>query len=107
MYLCVVGNSPVTERGITERGVEMADEKVVVSGLLEREIRPLRNWCEWLGCWQIVVSVEEMFGLLHCGFNVPLRRGEYGEAEYDEIDRFIFYAYARRRLGGQLSAQTS
>lgn len=65
--------------------------KAAAHGLLEREIRPLRNWQEWCERWQATVSLEEMMGLLHCGFNVSLRHHEYGEVDYDEIDRLIFY----------------
>ncbi|MEK7117780.1 MAG: hypothetical protein AAB861_03335 [Patescibacteria group bacterium] len=59
--------------------------------LLSRDIRPIRNWCEWLQRWQAAESFEEMLGLLHCGFNVSLERGEYGEKEHNQIGRLTFY----------------
>ncbi len=69
----------------------MAEVKVVAQGLLERKVRPIQNWHEWLGHWNEAVSVEEMLGLLHYGFNVSLRSYKYGEPEYDGIDRLGTY----------------
>jgi len=65
--------------------------RATAQSLLGREIRPLHNWQEWFERWQMAVSLEEMVGLLHCGFNVSLRHHEYDEVDYDEIDRLVFY----------------
>jgi len=67
------------------------DARATTHPLLSREIRPLSNWHEWLVRWQAAVSIEEMLGLLHVGFNVSIGRHEHGEQEYDDIDRLVFY----------------
>jgi hypothetical protein len=59
--------------------------------LFTREIRPIRNWHEWLERWQAAVSLEEMLGLLHVGFNVSLDCSQWSEKIYSNIDRLIFY----------------
>lgn len=59
--------------------------------LFSREIRPLHNWTEWLVRWYAAVSMEEMLGLLHVGFGVPLDRHEFGEKVPNSINRLIFY----------------
>lgn len=58
---------------------------------LTREIRPIRNWHEWLARWQEAETMEEMLGLLHVGFNASLERGAIWEKTYDKIDRLTFY----------------
>ncbi|MCX6786572.1 MAG: hypothetical protein NTU85_02000 [Candidatus Kaiserbacteria bacterium] len=63
----------------------------VIHTLLTREIRPIRNWYEWLLLWAKTETIEEMLGLLHVGFNVSLEKETPGELEYDEVDRIIFY----------------
>jgi len=62
-----------------------------VHPLLSREIRPLYNWHEWLARWDAALTAEELLGLLHVGFNVPLDRSEHGEKGYDAVDRVLFY----------------
>ena len=57
-----------------------------VHPLLSREIRPLYNWHEWLARWDAALTAEELLGLLHVGFNVPLDRSEHGEKGYDAVD---------------------
>ncbi len=63
----------------------------VVHTLLTREIRPIRNWHEWLARWQAAKDLQWMESLLHVGFSVPLERWQHGEREYNRIDRDIFY----------------
>lgn len=72
-------------------GKDAAKATPPVHPLFTREIRPLRNWHEWLSRWDAAVSMEEMLGLLHVGFAVSLGRREHGEKEYHCIDRLIFY----------------
>ncbi len=67
------------------------DRKPDFHNLFTREIRPIRNWLEFLERWQAAATLEEMLGLLHAGFSVSLERYQYGEKEYDSIDRVIFY----------------
>ncbi len=63
-----------------------------IHDLFSRPIRPIFNWAEWLEHWQKATVIEEMLGLLHVGFNVPVNsRRKYGEKEYTEQDRLIFY----------------
>ncbi len=61
--------------------------EVTLQGLLNREVRPIHNWHEWLLCWGKAENFQYMESLLHVGFNVPVG----GEKEYDSIDRYIFY----------------
>ena len=63
----------------------------ILHNLFTREIRPTRNWKEWRERWQAAVTIEEMVGLLHFGFDVPLECMQHGEQEYDNIDRLSFY----------------
>ena len=62
-----------------------------IHDLFSREIRPIRNWCEWLERWQSAATLEEMLGLLHVGFNVPIEKTCYEETEYHYKDKIIFY----------------
>lgn len=59
--------------------------------LSSRDIRPIKNWHEWLARWQSTSLFQEMLGLLHVGFDVPLDRLEYAEPEYNSTDRVEFY----------------
>ncbi len=70
---------------------EKKERESLVYNLLNREIQPIRNWNEWLERWLLAATIEEMLGLLHAGFNVPLEHSRYGEKEYDNIDRAVFY----------------
>jgi len=72
----------------TLKGAEKEEE---IHTTLTREIHPICNLAEFFVRWQAAKTFEEMLGLLHVGFNVSLGRGQYGEKEYDEIDRLIFY----------------
>lgn len=66
--------------------------EMVIHTTLTREIRPIRNWYEWLALWQRAETLEEMLGMLHVGFNVRLETLSWEEKrEYDEIDRLTFY----------------
>lgn len=72
----------------------MYEEKVaqiVPLGLFSREIRPIRNWHEWLMRWQVAETIEEMLGLLHVGFSVEIGGGGWREPEYELSDRVEFY----------------
>lgn len=62
-----------------------------VHPLLVREIRPPRNWFEWRQCWEASTTTHQLAGLLHGGFNVGFGRYEYGEQEYNYIDRLETY----------------
>jgi len=66
-------------------------EKAPIHGLLSREIRPIRNWHEWLQRWQAAVTMDEMIGLLHRGFEVDLGQVAFDEEKYDDEDRVLFY----------------
>lgn len=70
---------------------ETVKEEEEIHTILTREIRPIRNWHEWLGCWQAANTLQEMEGLLHVGFSIFLEKSTYSEKEYDEIDRLIFF----------------
>ena len=61
--------------------------------LLTREIRPIKDWTEWLERWQAAVSLEEMMGLLHCGFDINFRysKGVHDPVPYSNDDRTSFY----------------
>jgi len=61
--------------------------------LRSREVRPIRNWHEFLAFWgkEETGIYDRMLGLLHVGFNVSLERGNWDEPDYDEIDRIRFY----------------
>lgn len=59
--------------------------------LLLREIRPIRNWHEWLTRWQGAGGVQWMESLLHVGFTISLDQYDHMEEKYDAIDRYIFY----------------
>ncbi|HVN26264.1 MAG TPA: hypothetical protein VMT99_01240 [Candidatus Paceibacterota bacterium] len=66
-------------------------QEVPIHDLFTREIRPLHNWNEWLERWQAAVTIEEMLGLLHVGFEVPMGTRHWEEKKYDHIDRVLFY----------------
>ena len=60
--------------------------------LLNKEIRPISSWYEWLQLWQETVTIEGLLGLLHVGFTVPLKAPHYGDTrDYTRVDRIIFY----------------
>ncbi len=65
--------------------------EVPVHTLLTREIRPTRNWHEWLQLWQKAETAGQMISLLHEGFDVPLSRFEHMDLEYKPEDRLRFY----------------
>lgn len=71
----------------------MIEEKKteIVHPLLTREMRPIRNWHEWLEHWNKADNFQWMESLLHTGFGVPIEKSAYGEKEYGIIDRYIFY----------------
>ncbi len=56
-----------------------------------RNIQPTSNWNEWIGLWESTLNLQWKESLLHEGFKIPLGRREFGEREYDEIDRLAFY----------------
>ncbi|MBI1960919.1 MAG: hypothetical protein HYS43_01465 [Candidatus Liptonbacteria bacterium] len=66
-------------------------EVAAVHTLLTREIRPIRNWHEWLALWQAADNLQWMESLLHVGFGISLERAQYGEQEYSGFDRVMFY----------------
>jgi len=62
--------------------------------LLSRPIEPLCSWGKFLERWQAATSLEEMLGLLHSGFDVPItpRRDEYcPDEKIDNTDKVLFY----------------
>jgi len=65
-------------------------DETAIHTLLTREIRPIRNWNEWLARWQAAEDIQWMESLLHVGFSISFER-QYGEREYDRVDRYIFY----------------
>ncbi len=76
-------------------------EEVEVKNFSTKEIRPIRNWCKWLQCWEKADNFQYMESLLHVGFNVPLWQDQYGEKKYDRIDRDIFYFTIANDWGGE------
>ncbi len=66
------------------------NNELVVPLLVSRDIRLIFNWAEWLKFWVSAETLEQMIGLLHIGFNVPMRL-IYGEKEYGDKDRVVFY----------------
>lgn len=66
-------------------------EEMIIHNLSTREVRPIRNWHEWLERWQIAVTLEEMIGLLHAGLTVPLEKIGHTEPTYNQSRRLIFY----------------
>jgi len=88
------GHNPKTERGskmCEDKKDETVKEEVKIHTLLTREVRPIRNWHEWLGYWQKAENLEWMESLLHVGFSISLEKNAHSEKEYDEIDRLIFF----------------
>jgi hypothetical protein len=83
------GTSQVTETSQTT-GASQTNEAPVRT-LFSKEIRPIRNWCEWLSRWNNAGSYQEMLGLIHFGFNVRLERYRGDAREYRDIDRVEFY----------------
>lgn len=47
-------------------------EPLMTHPLLTRAIRPIHDWNEWIDLWQKASTLEEMFGLLHYGLDVPM-----------------------------------
>lgn len=68
----------------------LKDKPAAVHPLIGREVRPPRNWTEFLIRWESAGTHLEMLGLLHGGFTVSLTE-RLGEGKYDYIDRIIFY----------------
>ncbi len=63
-----------------------------IHDLFSREIRPIRNWHEFLERWQVAVTLEEMLGLLHAGFNVSSFDQEQHDIwGFQSVDRLTFY----------------
>lgn len=71
--------------------VDGVQETPVIHTHMSREIRPIRNWLEWLERWQAALCFEEMLGLLHVGMDVPTEHYHADGRRYDEVDRVIFY----------------
>jgi len=65
--------------------------EAAIHSLFSREIRPIRNWNEWLERWQAAATIEEMLGLLHVGFDTSFGNWSHNTKKYDRIDRLIFY----------------
>src|SRR3989344_3766044 len=66
---------------------------MIISYLLAHpRIRQIRNYHEWLGLLiRDGITAEEVIGLLHCGFSVPLEKMEHNKPLYDPTDRLIFF----------------
>lgn len=64
-------------------------DPVSFHNLFSREIRPPRDWAEWLECWQAARTTCEMLGLLHGGFDVEFEW--YYGMKYDPLHRLEFY----------------
>ncbi len=58
--------------------------------LMNRPIRPILSWDQWLQRWEAVETTNEMISLLHRGFDVPMNK-RYGHEEYTHEDRVLFY----------------
>src|SRR3989344_8565197 len=70
------------------------NKEIVPKGIMDREIKSILNWYQWLERWNEALTVQEMIGLLHCGFEVSLSKMGYNEKEYSQIDRVAFYLTA-------------
>lgn len=68
-----------------------APSEVPTHPLFVREIRPINDWSEFLRLWNATTSYEQMLGLLHIGFEVPLNTGGISEQGFDYTDRLKFY----------------
>ncbi len=66
-------------------------EETPLHNLFTREVRPIRDWYEWLEHWQAITTIEEMKGLLHSGFEKPIGYAGYSKKQLDAVDRIIFY----------------
>ncbi len=66
------------------------NKELVIPPLVSRDIRTIYNWAEWIRLWVSAETLEQMIGLLHIGFDVPIR-SSYGEKEYTHADRVVFY----------------
>ena len=75
-------------------GTEVGKDGVVATTplhpLLEKDVRPIFNWHDWLAHWETAKTLQELEGLLHCGFNVSMEN-RYDQGEYHDVDRFVFY----------------
>lgn len=70
---------------------DTATSEVPTHPLFAREIRPINDWSEFLRLWNTTTSYEQMLGLLHIGFEVPLNTGGISEQGFDYTDRLKFY----------------
>lgn len=59
--------------------------------LINKKIRPIGNWHEWLQMWKNTDTLEQLIGLLHCGMNVSMDRFSSDPKKYEFSDRYIFY----------------
>lgn len=58
------------------------------------EIEPFCNWHAAVVCWNGTRYFQWKESILHGGFNLSLRKCDYQEPEYDQIDRLLFYLSA-------------
>lgn len=69
--------------------------ELIYDTLLLRSVRFIAHWDEFVGLWNTASSIEQMIGLLHVGFNVPLdgrrSRCDHLHRCYVDADRIRFY----------------
>ncbi len=68
--------------------------KIVPIPIRDRTIDTIRNWHEFLMLWNQAKTLEQMLGLLHTGYSVPLEPRDCNEPWYSEVDRLEFYFFA-------------
>ena len=76
---------------MTEVNVVAVQPEVFGPTAFMQEVRPIRNWHEWLQLAESAARFEQKLGLLHVGFDVGLERCEYHEPDYKRHDRLKFY----------------
>ena len=68
----------------------MPKQSKFVNPIIARKMDLIFNWHHWLTLWAEATTLEQMLGLLHCGFTVSLNK-KYGEPKYEEVDRVAFF----------------
>ena len=68
---------------------EQYGPEIPFHNLFSREIRPINGWKEWLDIWNEARTMEQMIGLLHCGFDVEESCGR--REDPPKVDRLTFY----------------
>lgn len=76
---------------MTEANMVASQPEVFGAAAFMHEVRPIRNWHEWVQLAQAATTFDQKLGLLHVGFDMWLDRREYDEPSYKADDRLQFY----------------